>query len=195
MVKNKKGGSGFKKGVKHSGVAQMEEKVVLRDADAGEHYALVTASLGGCRFKLVLVQHSDDDQQPTLGTTSYIGILRGSMRRQKWKNFVAVKDFVLISKREFQTEGNDKVDILHRYNPEATRKLYKMNQLPSVIDDDGESNDVAATESGLYFDYEGIDEPAATTASAAAAAPAAAASTSVQEQKTEQTWDETFEGI
>ena len=57
------------------------------------------------------------------------------MKRQKWRNFVAPNDYVLVSKRDFQAEDNNKVDIIMKYSPEAMRKLRNMNEIPK---DDGE---------------------------------------------------------
>jgi hypothetical protein len=67
-----------------------------------------------------------------------MGILPGRLKRQKWKNFVAENDYVLIAKREFQSDDNQKVDIIMKYTPEATRKLSNMNEIPSVGDENHE---------------------------------------------------------
>ncbi len=139
MVKNSKGGSRFKKGAKHSGVQQMEEKVVFRDTSDDQHYAKVIQSLGSGRFVLHIVVNRTDGQPPLLDPTNYMGILPGRMKKQKWKNFVAPNDFVLISKRDFQAEDNKKVDIMMKYSTEATRKLIKSNEIPKGDDDETDS--------------------------------------------------------
>lgn len=118
----------------------MEEKVVFRDAEDDQHYAKVTQSLGSGRFVLHMVVNRTDGQPPLLDTTvNYMGILPGRMKKQKWKNFVAPNDYVLISKREFQAEDNKKVDIVMKYSTEAVRKLSKINEIPKG-DDEGEDS-------------------------------------------------------
>ena len=140
MVKNSKGGSRFKKGAKHSGVQQMEEKLVFRNAEDDQHYAKVTQSLGSGRFVLQVVVNRSDGQPPLLDTrVNYLGILPGRMKKQKWKHFVAPNDFVLISKREFQAADNNKVDIVMKYSTEAVRKLSKMSEIPKG-EDEGEDS-------------------------------------------------------
>ena len=92
------------------------------------------------RFVLQVVVNRTDGQPPLLDTTvSYLGILPGRMKKQKWKHFVAPNDFVLISKREFQAADNNKVDIVMKYSTEAVRKLSKMNEIPKG-EDDGEDS-------------------------------------------------------
>lgn len=137
MPKNKKGGARFKKGVNNSGV-QIEEKIVTRSITDNEYYAKVDKPLGSGRFMLRLVLKASDHDRPILSSMSYMGILPGRLKRQKWKNFVAENDYVLIAKREFQSDDNQKVDIIMKYTPEATRKLSNMNEIPSVGDENHE---------------------------------------------------------
>jgi len=141
MPKNKKGGSRFKKGVNNSGVSQIEEKVVMRNADENEHYAKINKALGSGRFSLNIIVKKTADDIPKLNPTIYMGILPGKMKRQKWKHFVTENDFVLVSKRDFQADDNLKVDIIMKYTPEATRKLGKLNEIP-LADEDTEISSV-----------------------------------------------------
>ena len=198
MPKNSKGGSRFKKGVRNSGAAQMEEKLVLRESKNSEYYAYVLGALGNCRFNVLLVNNSSDDSvPPTLGSRTHLAILPGRMKKQKWKNFVAAKDFVLVSKRDFQMEDNPRVDILHKYTAEAVRKMCKLNQLPSSTEA-GDHDEPEAT--SVTFDYGNEEEEDAFAGGgASSAAPAPAPSTAAPAPAvvvpSTQTWEETFDGI
>tara|TARA_Y200000002_G_C22633725_1_gene643690 strand:- start:919 stop:1404 length:486 start_codon:yes stop_codon:yes gene_type:complete len=135
MPKNKKGGSKFKKSKKP---VQFEEKLIL--AQDNEHYAKITKVYGSGRFGLNLISKSNNDDNVQIVTTKeYMGILPGRMRRQKWKNFISVNDIVLIALRDFQTDDT-KVDILHKYKEESTKKLEQMRLIPDInnyqLDDD-----------------------------------------------------------
>jgi initiation factor 1A len=124
MPKNK-GGSGFKKSKKPS--IQFDEKLVFAQ-DTNEHYAKITKVYGSGRFGLHLISKNDDNVK-LITSKEYMGILPGRMRKQKWKNLVCINDIVLVASRDFQTDDT-KVDILHKYKPESTKKLEQMKLIP-----------------------------------------------------------------
>ena len=123
MPKNTgKGGKNFKKG-KKGGNANTRELVLKEE---GQDYAQVTKMLGGSRVQCMCSN----------GTQS-IGVIRGAMRMKVW---ICVGDVVLVSEREFEGEG--KVDVLHKYNPDETKELTKKGHIPPDFraNDDREEN-------------------------------------------------------
>lgn len=175
MPRKKGGGKRKNKGV------QSEEKLIIRDEGQNELYARVTASCGHGRFMVRLVQYAEDDA-PVLCATPIMAILPGRMKRRRWKHFVAPNDYVLIQQREFQTEQN-KVDILHKYDNSAEKKLIKMRHIPD--------DDRVTMEEDMTFDVQGDaadgDGGGLGFGPGAATAPAAPVST--------EAWEETFDDI
>jgi len=75
-----------------------------------------------------------------------LGHIRGKMRKKVW---VTAGDIVLVGMREFQ---DDKVDIIHKYNGDESRKLKQYGELPEnarinetaiemAMADDGDSDE------------------------------------------------------
>lgn len=110
MGKNKKGGKKHKKNKRES---HETSALRLKDDKEGQEYAQVTKCKGNCRFD---VRCCDGKERAA--------ILCGAMRKRK---FVNMRDFVLISKRNFQ---DDVCDIIDLYDENQSRKLKDGGHLP-----------------------------------------------------------------
>jgi len=107
----------------------------------GQEYASVSDLLGNCRMRL-----------NCFDGVERIGIVRGKMRKRVW---IGKGDIILVGTRDFQ---DDKVDIIHRYNPDEVRVLQKRGELPmnlTIVEQDvvigSESDD------DLFMSNEPID--------------------------------------
>ena len=119
MVKNTKGGKGFKKGKKNHGTS----KRALVLPEKNQVLAKVEQCYGNGRYEC-------------LGTDkrSRKGHKCGRMRRGGAINRVFKGDIVLIQIREYQA---DKVDIIHKYTLEEQRALQKRGLLEGLaVQDD-----------------------------------------------------------
>lgn len=84
-----------------------------------EEYAYVKKLLGNCRV-LVL----------TNSGTEAIGVIRGSMRKFNKRVLIETGDIVVVSKRDYQ---DNKVDIVHKYNPDQVQNLINDDKISNVI--------------------------------------------------------------
>ena len=108
---NKKGGKKHKRGKK-----DYDETRVLRIKEDGQEYAQITACKGNCRFDVTCCDG-----------ICRIANLCGAMRKRK---FVNMRDVVLISKRDFQ---DNKCDIIDVYDDSQVRKLNEMKEIPEAF--------------------------------------------------------------
>ena len=108
---NKKGGKKHKRGKK-----DYDETRVLRIKEDGQEYAQITACKGNCRFDVTCCDG-----------ICRIANLCGAMRKRK---FVNMRDVVLISKRDFQ---DNKCDIIDIYDEYGFRKLKEKKLVPDSI--------------------------------------------------------------
>lgn len=114
MPKNTgKGGKSYKAS-NSKGIMASKRDIIYADTEEGEEYAQVKRALGNLCLELQLP-----------GGSTVIGVIRGAMVRKVW---IGAGDVVLISKREFNK--NDKVDVIHRYQPQEVRSLLKENAIP-----------------------------------------------------------------
>jgi translation initiation factor 1A len=118
---NQKGGKKHKRGKK-----DYSESKALRVKEDGQEYAQITACKGNCRFTVMCFDGKER-----------MAIMCGAMRK---RNFVNMKDVVLISLRDFQ---DDKCDIIDKYDENQVRKLKEMGQVPDSI---------KLTDENEYFD-------------------------------------------
>ena len=118
---NQKGGKKHKRGKK-----DYSESKALRVKEDGQEYAQITACKGNCRFTVMCFDGKER-----------MAIMCGAMRK---RNFVNMKDVVLVSLRDFQ---DDKCDIIDKYDENQVRKLKEMNQVPDSI---------KLTDENEYFD-------------------------------------------
>tara|TARA_B110000259_G_C13752027_1_gene296984 strand:- start:51 stop:488 length:438 start_codon:yes stop_codon:yes gene_type:complete len=109
MGKNLIGG---KKAKRSKNVTEVESRVLLFKDSHLQVYGKIISILGDSRFSILC-----DDGKTRLGIT------RGKMKKRIW---IKMNDLVLVSFREFE-EG--KVDIIHKYNEDETKKLKKMGEL------------------------------------------------------------------
>jgi len=82
-------------------------------------YAYVKKLLGNCNVSLI-----------TNSGIEAIGIIRGSLRKFNTRIVIEVGDIVVVSKREYQS---DKVDIIHKYNPDQVQCLINEEKLSHII--------------------------------------------------------------
>jgi len=117
MPKNTKGGKKFKKGKKKTKEDEQESKKIRFREDC-EEYALITHVLGNGRFRGLC---SDNVLR--------LLILRGKLRKGRFKQWVNRNDIVLASLRDFQ---GDKADIIHVYNEYHAKKLNILKELGAI---------------------------------------------------------------
>lgn len=84
-----------------------------------EEYAYVKKMLGNCRVQVI-----------TNSGIDAIGIIRGSLRKFTKRILIEVGDIVVVSKRDFQ---DNKVDIVHKYNPEQINILVSEDKLSNIL--------------------------------------------------------------
>ena len=118
---NQKGGKKHKRGKKEG-----YETKALRLKEDGQEYAQITACKGNCRFTVMCFDGKER-----------MAIMCGAMRKRE---FVNMKDVVLVSLRDFQ---DDKCDIIDKYDENQVRKLKEMGQVPDSI---------KLTDENEYFD-------------------------------------------
>ena len=75
--------------------------------------------LGNCRVQVI-----------TNSGIDAIGIIRGSLRKFTKRILIEVGDIVVVSKRDFQ---DNKVDIVHKYNPEQVNILVLEDKLSNIL--------------------------------------------------------------
>lgn len=118
MGKNLIGG---KKAKRSKNVTDVESRVLLFKDSHLQTYGKIISILGDSRFSILC-----DDGKIRLGIT------RGKMKKRIW---IKINDLILVSFREFE-EG--KVDIIHKYNEDETKKLKKMGELINIKMDEEE---------------------------------------------------------
>lgn len=136
MPKNKgKGGKAFKSG-KSKGAMYAKREFIYADPEELEEYGLVKDALGMRNFRVQLA-----------GGTLVIGLVRGAMVH---KQIVSPGDVVIVSRREFNEK--DKVDIVHRYQPQETRSLIAEGAVPRDFTPKGEKEGKGNTVDN-YIDF------------------------------------------
>lgn len=112
MPKNKGAGGKYKK----RGKNQQDQTVTKRELlfkEDGQEYAQVTKMLGAGRVEVLCVD-----------AKLRLGHIRGKMHKKVW---ISVGDVVLVGLRDYQDE---KVDVIHKYNPDEVRNLKSMGEIP-----------------------------------------------------------------
>lgn len=120
MPRNINGGNKAKRGKNR----RREVKFVTKDNNT--FYAKVIGNLGNGQCRLSMFDNK---------MTEITGIIRGSLRRAKFKK----DDVVLVSKRDFGNsfETIEKYDILHKYNLDHINNLIKIGEINmTMIEDD-----------------------------------------------------------
>lgn len=120
MPRNINGGNKAKRGKNR----RREVKFVTKDNNT--FYAKVIGNLGNGQCRLSMFDNK---------MTEITGIIRGSLRRAKFKK----DDIVLVSKRDFGNsfETVEKYDILHKYNLDHINNLIKIGEINmSMVEND-----------------------------------------------------------
>ena len=101
----------------------------------GQEYAQVTKALGDCR---VMAKCFDGKER--------ICHIRGSMMN---KVRVFVDDIILIGIRDFQ---DNKADVILKYSADECKRLKKMGELPSNLQQSQQSEEPAKSDDAFEFD-------------------------------------------
>jgi translation initiation factor 1A len=103
--------------LKNKNMKTVAEHTFITKTD-GQEYAYVLKPVGDGKFKVLCYDNVER-----------LGVIRGAMKNRRRKVWIAEKDHVLISFRDF---SDKKCDIIHKYTPEDVRKLKKMGHLPDL---------------------------------------------------------------
>lgn len=122
MPPNQKGGARYKKFKKGSGTIH-EERLVECNDEEGEFYAYVKSTLGQGRFMVDIVNEKGVAQ------TDCLAILRGNMKKQKWRHFVAVGGLVLVTTLLDGNKDKEKFYIVKTYDASDVRQLTRMKKV------------------------------------------------------------------
>ena len=167
MPKNIKGGKKGRRGKNEVEERYFEEKTF------GQAYALVTQYFGNGRVEVncfiekenndssSIEKQTDQDQDINYGNKEKefeiekkLGIIRGAIRKKKYKNNVTVGCLVIVGLRDFEKE---KCDILHVYNNDEARKLRKKGDIPNIAIDSG-INEIKEEEVEFFDEAESDNE-------------------------------------
>lgn len=131
---NKKGGKKFKKGKKDS---FQEKQLILKDPKEGQEYAKITKVNGSGRYQLFCFDGKDR-----------LGICAGNIKR---KTRFGLNDIILVSLWDFQ---DNKCSIIHKYEPEESRKLRDQGEFPENIKLEEENTFMCAEIDNVQFTYD-----------------------------------------
>ena len=143
--KNKKGGKGYRKGKKSVG----EKKLIFAEKD--QFYAKVVKHLGDQRLICVIHDEFSKDKKKIIEHMAHI---RGKMKKKVWIN---IDDIIIVSAREF---GDTTYDVIHKYDYEEVKLLYKMGKLTNInfISERKNTNDKDNEGYDNDFDFESDEE-------------------------------------
>jgi translation initiation factor 1A len=131
---NKKRGKKHKKGKKDS---FQERQLILKDPKEGQEYAKITKVNGSGRYQLFCFDGKDR-----------LGICAGNIKRRT--RFV-ISDIILVSLWEFQ---DTKCSIIHKYEPEESRKLKNQGEFPENIKLEEENSFMCDEFNSVQFTYD-----------------------------------------
>ena len=131
---NQKGGKKHKKGKKDS---FQERQLILKDPKEGQEYAKITKVNGSGRYQLFCFDGKDR-----------LGICAGNIKR---KTRFAISDIILVSLWEFQ---ETKCSIIHKYEPEESRKLKNQGEFPENIKLEEENSFMCDEFNSVQFTYD-----------------------------------------
>jgi translation initiation factor 1A len=131
---NQKGGKKHKKGKKDS---FQERQLILKDPKEGQEYAKITKVNGSGRYQLFCFDGKDR-----------LGICAGNIKRRT--RFV-ISDIILVSLWEFQ---DTKCSIIHKYEPEESRKLKNQGEFPENIKLEEENSFMCDEFNSVQFTYD-----------------------------------------
>jgi translation initiation factor 1A len=112
------------------GAEEENKQLVLRDDNS--RYAKVTRVVGQGRFYVDIFGSNTQEE--------VLAVLPGRFRKwKKYKNFVSVGTYVLVSIREYE---ESKVDIIHVYKDDNVRQLRQMGHLEELTDQEDSDNQI-----------------------------------------------------
>ena len=150
MPKNFKGGNKAKKG-KNSAL-RVESKLEL--ATEGQMYGICTKYYGNHRGDVLYYTKGDEDGSIVDKEINAMGIIRGAIRK---RTRLRAGDILIVAPRDFQL---DKVDIVHVYKFEDSKKLKKTVSLhQKILSNYDTLNDTGNSESkDESFTFENLDD-------------------------------------
>lgn len=125
-----KGGKRIRRGKKDNDTTKRS----LEFKNEEQEYAFVNNNLGNCRLQVDLASGG-----------TYLAIIPGKLRKKVWINR---GDVLLVGVREFQ---QDKVDVLHRYNPDEVRTLISYGEISPKWGEGAEDEEAVGVEDKLQF--------------------------------------------
>jgi len=125
-----------KKHVQSNGKITSKILRIVESSD-GENYAKILQILGGCRFKIEIINTGENK----------IATLCGKIRKGTKKQKVGIGDIVLILEGD---KINDSI-IEYKYSEDEVKKLYKQGEIKDIKPKSGE-------ESGIAFEDEITNE-------------------------------------
>jgi len=131
---NQKGGKKHKRGKKES---FQERELILKDPKEDQEYAKISSIYGNGRYQLFCFDGKDR-----------LGICAGNIKRRT--RFV-ISDIILVSLWEFQ---ETKCSIIHKYEPEESRKLKNQGEFPENIKLEEENSFMCDEFNSVQFTYD-----------------------------------------
>ena len=122
-----------KKNAKNKSTLPETKKVIVYKEDMQE-YAKMTKMLGDRRIMVMLPDK-----------TELLAKIPGRFRKRCW---IKTGDIILISRRQFQ---DDKLDVIHKYNDDESKKLAKELEIPDFFLDT-KTNEDCCDEDELLWD-------------------------------------------
>lgn len=123
---------------RHNNHRERKRECPFKEGD--QVYARITAMLGNGRCRTLDTENVER-----------LGIIRGSMKSREW---ISIKDLVLLSLRDFQ---DSKADIVYKYNEIEVHILTRLGEVEARfvqgIDGLGEEDD----QDGIIFEENDID--------------------------------------
>ena len=132
----KKGGKKKGKRVTATSMGEALKRAIIYKGDM-EEYAQVSKMLGDRRILAMMPDKSEK-----------LAIIPGRFRKRCW---FKVGDVIMVSYREFE---QSKLDVIHKYNDDETRKLAKELEIPDFFLEASMANTVDDDDGILFEDSE-----------------------------------------
>jgi translation initiation factor IF-1 len=120
---NIRGGSGYKKYKNNRHNGDTDTKEITFANGTSQYYGFVTNKLGSGRFYVNIVTSQKMDPE------SKMAFLRGKLKKNKYKCFVSVGDFVLL-----EAVDSTKYEIMDKYSTQEVDVLRSHNEIYTDMD-------------------------------------------------------------